>query len=399
MLKARLTNIQPRRVLLASTVIAVLAVGLWLAFRKEAPIDARATVSGLPDTTIFNTSEFSRAVAPVDFVFPGDHGPHPDFQTEWWYYTGNLTASDGRHFGYQLTFFRRALLPSAEVPERKSQLATSQLYFAHFAVTDSSAERHKAVERFSRGAGGLAGASSIPFKVYLENWSATGLNPAVNAMRLSAQDGAYSITLDLKSLKPVALHGDRGLSAKSAAPGNASYYYSFTRLESTGSIQTENGSYTVTGQSWMDHEWSTSALGPNAKGWDWFALQLSDQRELMLYRFRNTDGSIDAVSGGTVVQPDGGMRTLQRDQVQVEVLNTWRSPDNGAEYPTRWRIKIPYYDIDMLVEARINDQQNNLSIVYWEGAVTVSGTSNRAAVIGVGYVELTGYLSSINGKF
>ncbi|HEY3290915.1 MAG TPA: lipocalin-like domain-containing protein [Anaerolineae bacterium] len=380
-------------------VIASVSAGLWLLLRPVAPPDPRATVSELTDNTSVNSSAFKRAIAPVDFVFPRDHGPHPDFQTEWWYYTGNLTDPNGRHFGYQLTFFRRALLPAADIPERSSQLAASQLYFAHFAVTDAGAGRHMAVERFSRGAGHLADAGGNPIKVYLENWSATDLNNEGTAVRLSAQDGAYGIALDLNSSKPIALHGNHGLSAKSAEPGNASYYYSFTRMESTGSIQTPDGTYAVTGQSWMDHEWSTSALGPNARGWDWFALQLSDQRELMLYRFRNMDGSIDAVSGGTVVLPDGSTQILQRDQIQIDVQSTWRSLDNGAEYPSRWRIRIPDADIDLIVEPRINDQQNNLSIVYWEGAVKVSGTSHQAAVEGVGYVELTGYLSSINGKF
>ncbi len=381
--------------------VIILGLLAWFVFgqAQQQPGEARATVSGLPSGASEYNTEFARALQPRAFVFPADHGPHPDFQTEWWYYTGNVTDATGRHFGYQLTFFRRALLPLQEVQARESALAPSQIYFAHFAVTDSAADKHASAERFSRGAGGLAGANADPYKVYLENWSAVGLNQTGDAIRLSAQNGAYSITLTLKSIKPIARHGNQGLSAKSDTPGNASYYYSFTRLQTEGSIQTESGAFDVTGQSWMDHEWSTSALGPNAQGWDWYALQLSDQRELMLYRFRNTDGTIDPVSGGTLIQPDGSTRVLRQDQIVIDVLDQWRSPDNGAVYPVKWRVRIPDYSVDLQVEARIKDQQMNVSITYWEGAVKITGQSDNAPVTGVGYVELTGYLDSINGKF
>jgi predicted secreted hydrolase len=379
--------------------LAALGLCVWLITKPEPPVAARATVIGLAPEQPAVDQDFARAYKPREFNFPTDHGPHPEFQTEWWYYTGNAQDANGRHFGYQLTFFRRALLPPADAPRRASDLAASQIYFAHFGVTDSAANQHVSFEKFSRGAGGLAGASGEPFKVYLEDWSTTGLNTQGDAVRLIAQSGAYSLTLDLHSLKPPVLQGERGLSRKSDIPGNASYYYSFTRLETRGRISTPDGAFDVTGSSWMDHEWSTSALGPNTQGWDWFALQLSDQREVMFYQFRNRDGTIDPISSGVLVQPDGRALTLKRDDVRIEVLETWRSPSSQAEYPVRWRITILSQAISLEVDARIKDQQMNVSVVYWEGAVSIKGQASGAPLSGVGYVELTGYSGTLNGRF
>ena len=352
------------RLLMVIGFMAALGLVGWFVLHQDTPAEVRASVIGLPNGADPDAGEYARAFQPRTFIFPADHGPHLEFQTEWWYYTGNIEDSVGRHFGYQLTFFRRALLPQQKVVARKSSLAANQVYFAHFAITDSQAGHHMAVERFSRGAGGLAGATAQPYNVYLENWSAVGVDGNADDVKLIAQDGVYSISLSLKNLKPVVLHGQQGLSAKSETQGNASYYYSLTRMQTEGAIQTESGNFRVVGLSWMDHEWSTSALGPNAIGWDWYALQLSDQSELMLYRFRNADGSIDVVSGGTLVQSDGSTKILSRDQVIIEVLETWQSPGNGARYPAKWHIRIPDFNIDLQVEPRIRDQQMNLSITY-----------------------------------
>jgi predicted secreted hydrolase len=382
-------------------VIVVVAAGIWWLNQPQPAAPARATIVGLSsnDATKDAITGFARAYAPRAFSFPLDHGPHLDYQTEWWYYTGNLTDAAGRHFGYQLTFFRRALAPPAQMPARQSDLATSQIYFAHFAMTDSSAQQHVSFERFSRGAGGLAGANAEPFHVFLEDWSTTALNAQGDQVRLKARNGAYQIELNLRALKPPVKQGDNGLSTKSTTPGNASYYYSFTRMDTAGILHTPDGEYRVTGSSWMDHEWSTSALGLNAQGWDWFALQLSDQRELMFYQFRNRDGSIDPVSSGTLVAQDGSSITLRQDQVKVEVLERWQNPQRTAEYPVRWRISIPSQNLSLDVTARLKNQQMDLAIVYWEGTVEVSGQANGAPINGVGYVELTGYSGSLNGRF
>lgn len=386
------------RVLKTVVIMASIAAAVWLVFRPVEPTAAVATVTGLTPATE-DLSGFERALSPLNFVFPLDHGPHDSFQTEWWYYTGNLADAQGRRFGYQLTFFRRALLPEEQMPARTSNLASGQVYFAHFAVTDAAADSHEYAERFSRGAGGLAGASGDPYRVFLEDWSAIALDDTGDHVRLTARQGSIAIALELRSAKPIVAHGDGGLSAKSDAAGNASYYYSFTRLETRGTINTASGTFGVAGSSWMDHEWSTSALGPNAQGWDWYSLQLDNQREIMMFQVRNSDGSLDAVSGGTLVNADGSTQSFTRDQVQVEVLERWRSPDNGAEYPIRWRVRLPDYDLDLEVVSIVKDQQVRVSVEYWEGAVSIRGTDAGAPISGVGYIELTGYSGSLNGKF
>jgi predicted secreted hydrolase len=387
------------RLLMGVGFIAALAVGGWFLLRDQTATQARATVIGLTPESATPSPDFARAYTPRDFVFPQDHGPHPDFQTEWWYYTGNLADAQGRQFGYQLTFFRRALVPPKDMPVRQSDLASGQLYFAHFALTDENAGQHVAFEKFSRGAGGLAGATAAPYRVFVEDWAVTGLTTQGDAVQLVAHSGAYSITLDLKSAKPPVAQGERGLSAKSDTPGNASYYYSFTRMDTTGTLSSADSTFTVSGLSWMDQEWSTSALGPKAQGWDWFSLQLSDERELMLFQVRNADGSIDPVSGGTLVLPDGSTRRLTRDEVKLEVLERWHSPTSGADYPVRWRVTIADLSTVLEVSARIKPQENELSVVYWEGAMTLQGQSDGKPVSGAGYVELTGYSASLNGKF
>lgn len=387
------------RLLMGMGFVVLLAAGGWLLLRDQAVSPVRSNVAGLPPEGATPNPDFARAFAPRNFAFPQDHGPHPDFQTEWWYYTGNLADAQGRQFGYQLTFFRRALVPPKDMPARQSDLASGQIYFAHFALTDVEAGRHVGFEKFNRGAGGLAGAAAMPYRVFVEDWAVTGLTAQGDAVQLVAQSGAYAIALNLKSTKPAVAQGERGLSAKSAVPGNASYYYSFTRMVTTGTLSGEDGMFTVSGLSWMDHEWSTSALGPNAQGWDWFSLQLSDQRELMLFQVRNTDGSIDPVSGGTLVLPDGSTRRLARDQVKLEVLERWHSPMSGADYPVRWRVTIADLSTVLEVSARVKQQENHLSVVYWEGAMMVQGRSDGKPVSGAGYVELTGYSASLNGKF
>jgi predicted secreted hydrolase len=387
------------RVCLGIGICVAIGVTGWLLLSTQSTPQARSSVAGLTAQGATPDPHFARAYAARDFHFPQDHGPHPDFQTEWWYYTGNLADANGRQFGYQLTFFRRALVPPVNMPARQSDLASAQIYFAHFALTDVGSGQHVAFEKYSRGAGGLAGASAEPFHVFVEDWAVNGLTTAGDAVQLLAQNEAYSITLTLHSTKPLVTQGDRGWSAKSDAAGNASYYYSFTRLATTGTLRSPEGEYQVSGLSWMDHEWSTSALGPKAQGWDWFSLQLSDQRELMLFQVRNTDGTIDPVSGGMLIEPDGSTRRLSREQVKLDVLERWHSPQSGADYPVRWRVTIADGAIELDVAARIQTQENMLSVVYWEGAMTLQGQSNGNPVSGSGYVELTGYSTSLNGRF
>ena len=377
-----------KRILLIILALAALGIAAMVLI-QSAPPAISANLVGLQSTT--GTAGFARADRVRAFSFPLDHGPHPDFQTEWWYYTGNLDTADGRHFGYQLTFFRRALTPT-ETP-RASDWATNQVYFAHFAITDVKNNSHWATERFSRGAAGLAGASGDPYRVWLENWAVTALNADGSRVQLHADDSAHAhaITLTLAAEKPLVLQGDRGLSQKSSGMGNASYYYSFTRLATEGTITVNGETVAVKGLSWMDHEFSTTVLGKDAVGWDWFSIQLSDQREVMYFQIRQKDGSIEPMSGGTLVEPDGSSHALTREQVNVQVLDTWTSPESGGVYPSRWRVSIPSANIQLTLKPYVADQEMRVSIVYWEGAVEITGTSNGAPVTGSGYVEMTGY--------
>jgi predicted secreted hydrolase len=369
---------------------------LWSWWRGGAEAE-ESTPPAISIETQYKRQGFAQALQPRNFNFPQDHGPHLDYQTEWWYFTGNLDSEDGQHFGYQLTFFRRGLTPQAQ--SRTSSFATNQIYFAHLAITDVSGNLHEEVERFSRGAADLAGASGEPFKVWLEDWSLHSLNDEGSHLHLIAEERGIGLDLELQSEKPITLHGEGGLSPKSIEPGNASYYLSYTRLTTSGSLWMDGNEVRVQGQSWFDHEWSTSVLGENAVGWDWFGLQLSDRRELMFFLIRNSDGSIDQVSGGTLIESDGSTQFLEGSDLDIRVLDRWESPETGADYPSTWKVIIPSMDLDVEIEPWIKDQEMRISLVYWEGAVKISGFSKGLQVTGNGYVELTGYANSFQGVF
>jgi predicted secreted hydrolase len=339
---------------------------------------------------------FERAIAPRAFRWPEDHGPHFEFQTEWWYYTGQVATAHGRRFGFQLTFFRRGLSPG---PPPVAGLATNQIYFAHFALTDIGAGRHASAERLSRGAAGLAGASGQPFRVFVEDWTAVATSPDGASVRVKARDGDLVLDLELRATKPRVAHGDRGLSPKSDEPGNASFYVGYTRMAARGRVGTDGTGAEVTGEAWFDHEWSTSALGPQAVGWDWFSLQLDDGRELMLFEIRRADGRREAASGGTLVARDGRTRQLRSTDFEIAVLERWTSPESRAAYPARWRLRVPSEGLELEVTPLVAGQELRTAFVYWEGAVSVSGTSRGRPLAGRGYVELTGYARSMLGVF
>lgn len=340
---------------------------------------------------------FARVLAPPDIELPRDHGPHYDYQTEWWYYTGHLEATDGRRFGYQLTFFRRGLTPGP--PPEGPGLRTNQFLFAHLALTDVAGGTHRFFERSSRGAAGLAGAQAAPFRVWLDAWEVTAEDAAGRSIRLRAVDAGIGLDLKLVATKPLVRHGDRGLSPKSATPGNASVYIGYTRLATEGTLSLDDRDHAVRGESWFDHEWSTSALGAGAVGWDWFSLQLDDGRELMLFEIRRGDGSREPVSSGTLVAADGAAQHLARDDFEVAVLERWRSPHTAAEYPAGWRVRVPGHALDLGLRPLVPDQELHTSFTYWEGAVTVDGAADGQPVAGRGYVELTGYARSMEGVF
>lgn len=370
-------------VLLLAGVIA-LAAALWSRRAPSAgPEDAFLRLAPAEDGT-----SFAQALQPRTFVLPRDHGPHFEYQTEWWYYTGNLTAAPARHFGFQLTLFRRGLTPG---PPADAGLATNQIYFAHFALTDVEARRHRFSERFARGAGGLAGAMGSPYRAWIEDWTVTSLNAEGSRVQLTAKNHDDSLDLTLEAEKPITLHGDRGLSPKSSERGNASYYVGYTRLRAVGRVTSAGAAHEVAGQAWFDHEWSTSALGPAAVGWDWFSLQLGDGRELMYFQIRRADGGLEPVSGGTLVEPDGSTRRLLATDVAIEVLGHWTSAETNALYPSGWRLRVPSAQLDLTISPRIPAQEMRTSFTYWEGAVRLEGSGAEGAMTGQGYVELTGY--------
>jgi predicted secreted hydrolase len=375
----------------AWAIVALVAISTVLSCSAEPQVRAQLIAQVQP------SSGFTRAMGPRAFEFPADHGPHLDYQTEWWYYTGNLEAADGRHFGYQLTFFRSALLPASERQQRESQWATDHVYMAHLALTDVNAGQHHAFERFSRGAAGLAGAQSSPYKVWLEDWQVEGPDP--DEYRLSASANGIEIDLQLLDQKGPVLQGDAGYSQKGPELGNASYYYSLTRMATAGTIRMDDMAYAVKGLSWMDHEYSTSALGADLVGWDWFSIQLDDGSELMVYQFRRTDGSIDPFSSGSFIDADGQKTPLAVDDFKLAAESTWTSPHSGAIYPSRWTLEVPSADLTLQFIPYVADQELNLNFVYWEGAVRVSGQRAGRALSGHGYVELTGYAETMQGRF
>lgn len=337
---------------------------------------------------------FERAEGRRVFSFPADHGAHPGYRSEWWYFTGNLNTADGRHFGYQLTLFRFALVPPAGRDEAAgSALRPDALFMGHFAITDTAAGTFTSFERFGRGAGGLAGATEAAavgrrVTVFLDDWEAVWDE---GRWRIAAAAEGHRLELDLAAVKPVTLQGDAGLSQKSAEAGNASWYYSQTRLDTHGSLTTPDGEYAVSGTSWLDREWSTSALSREQIGWDWFAFQLSDGSDIMFYRLRTAGGGADAASSGRIIDPDGSSRPVELADVVLRPGRRFESTATGARYPVAWSFRIADTYTLLSVRPRVDAQEHTGAFRYYEGAVEVSGRHRGRPVTGVGYIELTGY--------
>jgi predicted secreted hydrolase len=346
---------------------------------------------------------FEKAMAVKPWQFPQDFGPHEGYQTEWWYYTGNLaTGADvssegkgqaGREFGFQLTFFRQALQPEAAVGAR-SNWRGNQIYSAHLTVSDIAEQQFYPYERFSRGTVGLAGAEAEPYQVWLEDWSATEVESG--KVRLQAKTDQIGLDLIVEQTAPV-LQGDRGLSVKGLEPGNASYYYSLVQQPTAGTITVQDKSYPVTGLTWKDHEYSTSSLSAGTVGWDWFSMQFDNGSALMLYLLRHEDGTPESTSAGTYIAASGETIALSWEDWQVKVLDTWKSPQNGAVYPAKWTIEIPKLDMALRAGALMPNQELNVATAtYWEGAVGFEGRQGDEVLRGKGYVELTGYADRLD---
>ncbi len=346
----------------------------------------------LGNNNINNNQGFRQALEKQSFVFPRDHGPHPEYKNEWWYLTGNVHDENGRQFGYQVTFFRIALPAGTATPiAQQSAWRTRQVWMAHFAITDIKAQQHLHDQRIVRQALNLAGASNQPVKVWLENWQLIGQPNGRHGFpwQLSIQDQQMSLDLSLTSHKPVVLQGNEGLSQKSPAPGNASYYYSLSRLETHGTLNIGGHSYQVSGTSWLDREWGSSQLAKSQVGWDWFSIQLYDNQELMYYQLRTQDGKAHTSSQGKWVDQAGDTQAINPSGIQLTPL-AWWTADDGKTYPIKWRLQYPNNNSDLIIEAQVADQYMTTLVHYWEGTVSIVD-AHTGESLGVGYLEMTGY--------
>ena len=386
----------PVRASSALIVIVALVSGLG-GCAERTPVDGSAPRSGrggLELQAVLSGSEgYARALHPMAFRFPRDHASHDDYRSEWWYLTANLHDESGRRWGVQFTVFRQAIVPPAAIDvstrtesPTDSRWRTGQLYLAHFALTDAGARQHQAFERAGRGAMGLAGTEARPFRVWVDGWSLESEGETFMPLRLDVRTpGGLNLVLNLNATKPMVLQGDAGFSTKGDEPGNASYYYAFTRLEAAGTLERDGESVALTGTAWMDREWSTSVLGPEHAGWDWFSLQLSDGQELMVYRLRRRDGTRDPYDAGTWVDLDGSSAHLETGDFQLTPLDFWID-ERGVGWPVRWQLVLAGRGLTLEIEPVMSDQLMRTTLRYWEGAVNVSGSLR-----GVGYMELTGY--------
>jgi predicted secreted hydrolase len=350
--------------------------------------------------TVAYANEWKQAFGPWRWAFPKDHGSHPEFRTEWWYFTGNLKDPSKKSFGYQLTFFRQGVIYQANDPNHP--WAIRDVYLAHFTLTDVAAGQFWYGDRASRKGPGLSGAAEEGLDVWLLNWMAKMEGKKIN---LEARYQNMELSLVLTPRKPLVLHGENGLSQKGPMRGQASYYFSYTDLEVKGSIKTPLSQVPiqVNGISWFDHEFGSNQLTPNQVGWDWFSLHLSDGQDLMIYFLRRKDGSVEPSSSGTLIKRSGEGSHLKLSDIQVEVLGYWKSPKSGGRYPNRWKIKVPSVRLEMEIGSLVPNQEllteGSTGVIYWEGAVAGKGTSAGRPITSEGYVELTGYAGSLGGLF
>lgn len=320
------------------------------------------------------------------FEFPRDHGSHPEFRTEWWYVTGHLDAANGRRFGFQVTFFRQA---------RREGGKTLHLHLAHAALLDAQTGRFVHEERLNRD-GWDAVASTKTLAVRNGNWSLK-LDEATQHLHIAATvNDEVLLRLELEAVKPLVVFGKDGVSRKGVSESAASHYLTWPRLQTAGMIKLGVIEHAVSGEAWMDHEFSSSQLEAGQVGWDWAALQLKDGREVMVYRMRREDGTLDAASKLAVIERDGTLRQLTSDAFAWEVLATWKSPRNGAAYPIRVRLRFEGESFELRPLAENQEQDGGITrLPYWEGACDV--LDSRGQIVGRAFLELAGYAGDLAG--
>lgn len=352
------------------------------------------------DPLMAYANEWRQAIGPWNWTFPRDHGSHPEFRTEWWYFTGNLNDLLKKNYGFQLTFFRQGLFSKAR--DRNSSWSIRDVYLAHFTLTDVGQGQFWFSERASRKGPGLSGASEREMDLWLLNWRGKMEGKKI---RLEARHQEMALSLDLYPRKPLVFHGLNGLSQKGPGKGQASYYYSYTDLKVEGRIKTplSREPFQVNGIGWFDHEFGSNQLASNQIGWDWFSLHFSDGQDLMIYLLRKKDGTMEPSSSGTLVKRSGEGVHLTLSDIRVEVLDYWKSSKSGGRYPSRWRIKVPSHKIELDVSPMVSSQEllteGSTGVIYWEGAVEGSGRSAGQPITCKGYIELTGYAGTLGGLF
>ncbi len=341
-------------------------------------------------------ADWRTALPGWQFEFPRDHHIHPDFKTEWWYFTGRFTDEKGGVFGYQFTFFRQGLRPPTSRGGETSRFIVDDLKFAHFALSDVGAQRFHFQQKTSRGAFAEAGFGLDNRLAWIEDWT-LDLQPD-GAFALRAKGEQAALELRLVSTKPWVIHGEQGISQKAEGEGRASHYFSGTRLATTGTLSLGGKSTRVSGESWLDREWATNQLTAEQVGWNWFSIQLDDGTELMLYQMRTRAGGLDPNSSGTFVARDGTALHLRREDYELTPLQYWTSKASGGRYPIVWQLAVPKLGVQMQIETPLPAQELVLKpIVYWEGLIDVHGTRSGAKVRGHGYMEMTGYAGALVG--
>ncbi|MCA9470461.1 MAG: carotenoid 1,2-hydratase [Nitrospirales bacterium] len=339
-------------------------------------------------------STYQQAQPGYTFQFPHDHGAHERFLTEWWYFTGHLFTADKRRFGYELTFFRRAV-DDDRVHTHPSQWAIRQLYLAHFALTDEQRQDFRFAEKISRAGVGKAGAKEGLLHTWIDRWFVKATDNEHKTFHLHAQAKDFAVDLFTTALKPPVIHGRGGISQKGARSTHASHYYSLPRLQTRGTLHVQEQEYSVTGTSWMDQEFASSDLEDGLVGWDWFSIQLDSGHDIMTYWLRQEDGTFSSASSGTLIFPDGSSRHLTRKDLKLTILDHWNSPQSGAHYPSEWTLSLHSPPIQLHIKPLTANQElqttKSTQVTYWEGAVDVSGTFEQTPASGMGYVELTGY--------
>lgn len=359
-------------------VVALLIAWLVWQTRPDPFPEGRLSTAGLLNEA---PEAFRQVTGPRPFSFPEDHAAHPGYRNEWWYFTGNLDGPDGQHWGFQFTLFRFELDPG---PRPDSAWSADAVWMAHLALSDIDGQIFYQAERFARGALGLAGATQDRW--WLRDWRVTRNGDRFD---LTANAEDFGVDLELEQRRPIVQQGQDGYSQKGPQAGNASHYYSITRLTAVGNVRVGDRDILVEGLAWLDREWGSSQLADNLAGWDWFSLQLDDGRDVMVYRLRTNDGQASRFSAGKVVYPDGDSRTLGPEDFTAIPEREWRDTD-GHDWPVAWTVTIPSEGLSLDVEARFDVQRWTGAVSYWEGAVSVSDADSGES-LGRGYLELSGY--------